>query len=81
VLRRYRDARPAADVTREAEVMRYARAHGVPAPEVFDVSGRDILLERAVGPTAPPWHAGSAIPISSRPSGTGSGGQGRWMTR
>ena len=49
VLRRYRD--PAAVVDREAEVMTHARAHGVPVPEVFDASGPDIVMERAVGPT------------------------------
>jgi aminoglycoside phosphotransferase len=72
VLRRYHDARPAAKVTREAEVMRYARAHGVPAPEVFDVSGRDILMERAVGPTMLDalgrrlWTAGSQARLLAR---------------
>lgn len=72
VLRRYRDARPAATVAREAEVMRYARAHGVPAPEVFDVSGRDIVMERAVGPTMldvlarRPWTVGSQASLLAR---------------
>jgi aminoglycoside phosphotransferase (APT) family kinase protein len=51
VLRRYRDGRPPARVAREAEVMTHARAHGVPVPEVFDVTGSDIVMERAVGPT------------------------------
>jgi aminoglycoside phosphotransferase (APT) family kinase protein len=51
VLRRYRDGRPAAWVAREAEVMVHARAHGAPVPEVFGVTGSDIVLERAVGPT------------------------------
>jgi aminoglycoside phosphotransferase (APT) family kinase protein len=51
VLRRYRDARPTAAVAREARVMTHARARGVPVPEVFDVSGADIVLERAAGPT------------------------------
>lgn len=49
VLRRYRDA--AAVVDREAEVMTHARAHGVPVPEVFDVSGTDLVMEYAKGPT------------------------------
>ena len=51
VLRRYRDGRPADWVAREAEVMVHARAHGVPVPEVFDVDGADIVMERADGPT------------------------------
>lgn len=51
VLRRYRDSRPPAAVAREAEVMRHARAHGAPVPEVFEVSGTDIVMERALGPT------------------------------
>lgn len=40
VLRRYRDARAPAWVAREAEVMAHPRAHAVPVPEVFDVTGR-----------------------------------------
>ena len=51
VLRRYRDQRPPDWVAREAEVMVHARAHGVPVPEVFDVTGSDMVMERAVGPT------------------------------
>ena len=51
VLRRYRDGRDAAAVEREAQVMAHARAHGVPVPEVFEVSGADIVMERATGPT------------------------------
>lgn len=31
--------------------MAHARAHGVPVPEVFDVAGADIVMERADGPT------------------------------
>src|SRR5258708_22384592 len=51
VLRRYRDGREAGRVEREAQVMVHARAFGVPVPEVFDVSGTDIVMERATGPT------------------------------
>ena len=51
VLRRYRDGRPAAWVGGEAEVMEHARARGVPVPEVFDVSGADIVMALAAGPT------------------------------
>src|ERR1700743_1931148 len=51
VLRRYRDGREARRVEAEAQVMACARASGVPVPEVFDVSGADIVMERAVGPT------------------------------
>lgn len=51
VLRRYRDSRPHEAIAREVEVMRHARAHGVPVPEVFAVSGADIVMERATGPT------------------------------
>ena len=39
VLRRYRDGRDPAAVDAEAQVMAHARAHGVPVPEVFEVSG------------------------------------------
>ncbi|MGO8895009.1 MAG: phosphotransferase [Streptosporangiaceae bacterium] len=49
VLRRYRDA--AAVAGREAAVMVHALSHGVPVPEVFDVSGADIVMEHAAGPT------------------------------
>lgn len=49
VLRRYRDR--ALTTVREAQVMVHARAHGVPVPEVFDASGTDIVMARAVGPT------------------------------
>jgi aminoglycoside phosphotransferase (APT) family kinase protein len=49
VLRRYRDAARVAD--REAEVMIHARAHGVPVPEVFEVTGTDLVMENVQGPT------------------------------
>jgi aminoglycoside phosphotransferase (APT) family kinase protein len=51
VLRRYRDGRDSAAVDREAQIMRHARAHGVPVPEVFEVTGSEIVMERATGPT------------------------------
>lgn len=49
VLRRYRDAGRSAE--REAAVMAHARSAGLPVPEVFDVDGADLVLERVVGPT------------------------------
>ena len=49
VLRRYRD--PGKSAEHEAAVMAYARASGLPVPEVFDVDGPDLVLERAHGPT------------------------------
>jgi Ser/Thr protein kinase RdoA (MazF antagonist) len=51
VLRRYRDGRDPDAVDREAKVMAHARGRGVPVPEVFEVAGSDIVMERAVGPT------------------------------
>ncbi|GAA3444580.1 hypothetical protein GCM10018955_40180 [Planomonospora venezuelensis] len=47
VVRRSRDGR---DLEREAAVMRHARRHGFPAPEVFDAEGPAILMERVDGP-------------------------------
>ena len=49
VLRRYRDQGRLA--RREAEVISWAGAHGVPVPEVFDVDGPDIVMEKVDGPT------------------------------
>ncbi|MEL6893142.1 MAG: phosphotransferase [Actinomycetota bacterium] len=49
VLRRCRDER--ADMTLEARVMTYVREHGYPVPEVHDVSGRDLVMEKVDGPT------------------------------
>jgi aminoglycoside phosphotransferase (APT) family kinase protein len=51
VLRRYRDGRNARAVAMEAKVMVQARAFGAPVPEVFDVAGSDIVMERVAGPT------------------------------
>jgi tRNA A-37 threonylcarbamoyl transferase component Bud32 len=48
VVRRSRDGR---DLEREAAVMRHARRHGFPAPEVFDADGPEILMERVDGPS------------------------------
>jgi hypothetical protein len=35
----------------EAEAISWAGAHGVPVPEVFDVAGPDIVMEKVDGPT------------------------------
>jgi tRNA A-37 threonylcarbamoyl transferase component Bud32 len=57
VLRRYRNR----DVpAREVDLMRYVRERGYPVPEVLRVEGRDLVLERAAGPT-------QAVDITSRP--------------
>ncbi|MEW9555781.1 phosphotransferase [Nonomuraea sp. NPDC050783] len=48
VVRRARDGR---SLEREAAVMRHARRHGFPAPEVLDADGPDILMERLEGPS------------------------------
>ena len=50
VLRRYREGE-GGDTAPEALVMRHAREHGFPVPEVFDAGGRDLVLERIDGPT------------------------------
>jgi len=58
VLRRNRKG-DAAD--REAEILRHARAHGYPAPIVYENRGPDLVMERLTGPTmladlgARPW--------------------------
>jgi len=48
VLRRYRSGRSAAS---EARVMRHLETHGYPVPQVFDVDGGDLVLERVQGAT------------------------------
>jgi len=48
VLRRYRTDH---DSSIEAAAMRAAWAVGYPVPEVFDADGRDLVMERLVGPT------------------------------
>jgi aminoglycoside phosphotransferase (APT) family kinase protein len=49
VLRRYHDQTRSA--RREAEIMSWAGAHGVPVPEVFNVDGPAIVMEKVDGPT------------------------------
>jgi aminoglycoside phosphotransferase (APT) family kinase protein len=46
VRRRYRGRR---DCSIEAAVMKHARDHGFPVPEVFDALGSDIVMERMEG--------------------------------
>lgn len=59
VLRRY--ARPVP--MKEAAAMQHVAAHGFPVPEVYSVSGSDIVMERVAGPTMledlirRPWRA------------------------
>jgi len=48
VLRRYRTPY---DCLYEAAVMQHVRSHGYPAPEVVEVSGGDMIMERVDGPT------------------------------
>lgn len=48
VLRRYRTPH---DASHEAAVMRHVREHGYPCPEVTEVSGGDMVMERVDGPT------------------------------
>jgi aminoglycoside phosphotransferase (APT) family kinase protein len=57
VLRRFkRGGQP----DREALVMRYARRHGYPAPEVLEVTADSLVLEKVDGPTM--WQAASEDP-------------------
>jgi aminoglycoside phosphotransferase (APT) family kinase protein len=70
VLRRYHNHnRPA---QREAEIMTWARDHGVPVPEVFEADGPDIVMERVDGPTMladlarRPWRLFSHAAILAR---------------
>jgi len=62
VLRRYRTDQPCEF---EFAVMRALRAAGYPVPEVFEVSGPDLVMERLEGRTmldvlgSAPWRAGS----------------------
>ncbi len=47
VLRRHKDGRPA---TKQADLLRYAAAHGYPVPALYDASGPDVVLEKLDGP-------------------------------
>lgn len=61
VLRRYRTPH---SCLYEAAVMQHVREHGYPAPEVVEISGRDIVMERIDGTTMlddfarHPWRLG-----------------------
>jgi Phosphotransferase enzyme family len=59
VLRRHKDGRPA---TKQADLLRYAAAHGYPVPVLHDASGADLVLEKLDGPemqaTLRPWNLG-----------------------
>lgn len=62
VLRRYRSPH---DTLREGAVMEEARRHGLPVPQVHEVTATDIVLDRITGPTlledvvSRPWRARS----------------------
>lgn len=49
VLRRVR--RPDADCRAEAAQMQWVRNQGYPVPEIFEVAGPDIMMQRVSGPT------------------------------
>jgi Phosphotransferase enzyme family len=51
VLKRYRDPDHGPMAAAEASVMCYARSHGIPVPEVHEVQGPDLVLEKVTGPT------------------------------
>jgi hypothetical protein len=59
VLRRHKDGRPA---TKQADLLRYAEAHGYPVPALHDASGPDLVLEKLDGPEMQailrPWNLG-----------------------
>jgi tRNA A-37 threonylcarbamoyl transferase component Bud32 len=63
VLRRYREGEHD-DTAPEAAAMEHARRHGFPVPAVYEASGRDLVMERADGPTMltalerRPWRIG-----------------------
>jgi aminoglycoside phosphotransferase (APT) family kinase protein len=61
VLRRMRH--PGYDSAPEAAIMRHLAGHGYPVPEVYDVDGTDLVMERLYGPdmladlSKRPWQA------------------------
>jgi aminoglycoside/choline kinase family phosphotransferase len=59
ILRRHKDGRPA---TKQADLLRYAAAHGYPVPALHDASGADLVLEKLDGPEMQaalrPWNLG-----------------------
>jgi Ser/Thr protein kinase RdoA (MazF antagonist) len=59
VLRRHKDGRPA---TKQADLLRYAAAHGYPVPALHDANGPDLVLEKLDGPEMQevlrPWNFG-----------------------
>jgi aminoglycoside phosphotransferase (APT) family kinase protein len=57
VLRRFKDG---GHPDREALVMRYARRHGYPVPDVHEVMGDALVLEKVEGPTM--WDAAGRRP-------------------
>jgi aminoglycoside phosphotransferase (APT) family kinase protein len=59
VLRRFKSG---GDPAREALVMRHARDHGYPVPEVFEVTADALLLEKVDGPTM--WEAAGERPAA-----------------
>ena len=63
--------------------MAYARGAGLPVPEVFDVDGPDLVMERVAGPTMTaalarrPWTlAAQAGRLAGRVRGAGRDGAG-----
>jgi aminoglycoside phosphotransferase (APT) family kinase protein len=61
VLRRFKSG---GDPEREALVMRHARAHGYPVPQVLDVIADALVLERIEGPTM--WEAAGGRQSTAR---------------
>jgi tRNA A-37 threonylcarbamoyl transferase component Bud32 len=51
VLKRYRDPATAAMAAYEAAVMAHARSNSIPVPEVHEVRGCDLVLDKVTGPT------------------------------